>query len=210
MSEHENILTAKGRIIFHSLFEKDSYKDPVSGAESKPQYKLDLAMSEEAMSEYWDHVYGVMIEATGKTEDEITNLIEGGFISVPIKDGDELAAARAARGKDGSAMAGLEILRSHTSFNAHGEDGPGGIYVVDQYNNKVEWDNRSIIYSGCYVRANVSFKYYQSGSNTGVTCYLNGVQFAEDGDRLGGDKSSLFGALNDQKPKTGRRGRKAE
>ena len=54
-----------------------------------------------------------------------------------------------------------------------------------------------IIYSGCYVNVSVAAAGYEFGKiKKGVTCYLNGVQFVQDGERFGSDASSDFDELD--------------
>jgi hypothetical protein len=54
-----------------------------------------------------------------------------------------------------------------------------------------------IIYSGCYINASVAAGGYVFGKvKKGVTCYLNGVQFVQDGERFGSDASSDFDELD--------------
>ena len=54
-----------------------------------------------------------------------------------------------------------------------------------------------VIYSGCYVNVSVAFAGYEFGKvKKGVTCYLNGVQFVQDGERFGSDASSDFDELD--------------
>ena len=54
-----------------------------------------------------------------------------------------------------------------------------------------------IIYSGCYVNVSAAANGYEFGKvKKGVTCYLNGVQFVQDGERFGSDASSDFDELD--------------
>ena len=196
MAKRSSITTPVGRLGFNALFEKDSYRDEKTGAESKPKYKADLILERNSdLDALWDVIYAVAIEGSGKDEATVATAVDNGWMSVPLKDGDDIKKAREARGKNGDAVAGKEVLRASTSFNADGNDAPGGIYVVDEDNNALDWNRRNKVYLGCDMRFSVSFQYYQNGSNEGVTAYLNGAQYVGPGVRLGQDKSALFSPL---------------
>ena len=54
-----------------------------------------------------------------------------------------------------------------------------------------------VIYSGCYVNASIAAAGYEYGKvKKGVKCYLNGVQFVQDGERFGSDALSDFDDLD--------------
>lgn len=54
-----------------------------------------------------------------------------------------------------------------------------------------------IIYSGCYVNVSAAVDGYEyERIKKGVTCYLNGVQFVEDGEPFGADATNDFDALD--------------
>lgn len=70
--------------------------------------------------------------------------------------------------------------------------------LVDR--NRQEVIDTSKVYSGCVMRAQVTASGYKSGSNHGVTFYLNHVQLIRDGDPLGGKTRAedAFTALGDE------------
>ena len=54
-----------------------------------------------------------------------------------------------------------------------------------------------IIYSGCYINVSIAAAGYEFGKvKKGVKCYLNGVQFVQDGERFGTDASADFDELD--------------
>ena len=54
-----------------------------------------------------------------------------------------------------------------------------------------------VIYSGCYINVSAAAAGYEFGKiKKGVTCYLNGVQFVQDGERFGSDATSDFDELD--------------
>ena len=46
--------------------------------------------------------------------------------------------------------------------------------------------DRSEVYSGCYIRASITFYAFNSNGNKGVACGLNNIQKIRDGEPLGG------------------------
>ena len=70
--------------------------------------------------------------------------------------------------------------------------------VVLNRNKSALTADDGVIYSGCYVNASLNATGYEVGKvKKGVKCYLNGVQFVKDGERLGSDASSDFEDLDD-------------
>lgn len=54
-----------------------------------------------------------------------------------------------------------------------------------------------VIYSGCYINASIAAAGYEYEKvKKGVKCYLNGVQFVQDGERFGSDALSDFDDLD--------------
>lgn len=69
--------------------------------------------------------------------------------------------------------------------------------VVVNRNKSAVAEEDGIIYSGCYVNASLGIGAYEFGKvKKGVKCYLNGVQFVQDGERFGADASDDFDALD--------------
>ena len=196
MPKRNAVMTPVGHLGFNALFEKDSYRDEKTGVESKPKYKADLILERNSdLDDLWEEIYETAIEGSGKSEEAVATAIENGWMSVPLKDGDEIKANREARGKNGDAVADKDVLRAGTAFNADGNDAPGGVYVVDEDNAAIDWNRRNKVHLGCAMRFSVTFQYYKNGSNEGVTAYLQGAQYVGEGIRLGQDKSALFSPL---------------
>ena len=203
------LISPTGILGFHSLFAKDSWRDEKTGAESTPRYKADVLLDPDDTGELWDAIYEVATVATGKSEEDIEAAITHGGFSVPLKDGDQIARDREAQGKSADLVKGKEILRAGTVFNANGDNAEGGVFIVDQDAKEVKWDRSGMLYPGCKVRMSVTFGYYKNGTNEGVTAYLNGVQFVEDGERVGQDKSGMFSPMDkgEEGKRRGRRGK---
>lgn len=183
MSDKLIIQTPVGRVINHSLWEKDAYKDE-RGREAKPQYKIELAFDPDDIEEFENKVVEA---AEAKWGASAGKDYDDGKIRSPIIEGDVIADDREKRGKKGDAYRGKVVIRASTAFNKHGEDGPGGVYVCDENAEEIDFASRDKIYRGCYGIAIVELSPYTVDRQDGVTLYLKGFQFVKDGDRLSGD-----------------------
>lgn len=138
-------------------------------------------------------------------------------IKNPLKDGDE------AVDKNGNPR---KECQGHYIINATSKQRPGIINL-----EKEDILDKSEVYSGCYIRCQISFAPYNLPTSKGVACYLNNIQKLADGKPLGNRKSAKdvfsndyaptkeelndeFGDSNDdadeseQKPRTGKTGKK--
>lgn len=208
MTEKVRIVTPVGRLINNALWEKDAYKDE-KGREGKAQYKVEMAFTWEEIKELEDAMVAACVETWGDGAEDM--YFEQGSIRSAIHDGDELAAEREKKGKKGDAYRGLAIMRAGTIYNANGDDAPGGVYVADENAEPLDFANRGKVYNGCYGIAVVEPSTSQIDGVKRVSLYLQGFQFARDGERLRGDNvSSLFkpmGAESEGESK-GRRARR--
>lgn len=202
------LMTPVGRLINNSLFEKDVYTDD-RGREAEPSYKIEMVFGMDDLDEFEQQIAAAAEEFFGG--DALDDYWEGRIAS-PISDGDEKAEAREKRGKNGDAYKGTLVLRAHTKFNRNGEDAPGGIYVCGANAKELDFaEARTIIYNGGYGMASVTVNCYHPIAKglPGVSLYLNGYQFAEDGERLrGADPSSLFSPMMGAKSESKGRKRK--
>lgn len=90
----------------------------------------------------------------------------------PLRDGDEDRP-------DDEAYANAFFL------NASSKTRPG---IVDESASAIM--DQDEFYSGCYGRASLNFYSYNKAGNVGVACGLNNLQKLQDGERLGGGRSS--------------------
>lgn len=208
MASEKTRVMVPGRLLNESLFTKDVYKDE-KGREGKPEYKCEVAFDPESdeAGALWEAIYDAAIAEWG---DEAEQMIEDGQIEVPVKDGDEIADKREAKGKPADAYRGLSVIRPHTEFNLDREDADGGIYVVDEAAEQIapgSAERRKKVYRGSYGIVCVTPSAFVIGSRRGVTLYLDGWQFTHDGDRLGGGSpaAGLFKAV--EAPKSAGKGR---
>ncbi len=187
--EKVRVMTAVGRLINNSLFEKDVFKD-AKGREGTPRNKIEMAFNEGDIAELEEAVVKAEVNEWGpQAEKEY----DAGEIETPILIGDELAKRREAKGKNGDAYKGKLVIRASTAFNKYGEDAPGGVYVCGPDAKEIDFAERGAIYNGCYGIAVVEPSPYLIDGEKGVTLYLHGFQKVKDGERLRGQGvSSLF------------------
>ena len=201
------LMTPVGRLINHSLFEKDVFTDKL-GREAVPSYKVEIAFDPAEMEEFENAVVSAAVEKWGEGAEQD---YDDNKIRSPVIDGDELAKARVERGKSGEAYEGKIVVRAKTIFNRNGEDGPGGVYVCGPDAKELDFAEHGSIYNGCYGQASVTLNAYDgiAGGQDGVGLYLNGFQLVREGERLrGADPSSLFSPMmGKDSDKKGRRTR---
>ena len=69
--------------------------------------------------------------------------------------------------------------------------------VVDRDGRSTLDEQDGKVYSGCFINVALGIAGYEFGKvKKGVKAYLNGVQFVANGERLGVDAMSMFGALD--------------
>ena len=79
--------------------------------------------------------------------------------------------------------------------NANSREKPG---VVDR--RRIPITDPLMVYSGCYVRASITFYPFNTNGNRGVACGLGNIQKVRDGEPLGGrtNAASEFETLDDE------------
>ena len=199
----EVFLTPEGRLINHSLFEKDQYND-----QAVPQYKVEMVFDPKTVlgqapegSEPTLEDRAIMA-AVDKWGDVANDEFEKGTLILPFLDGDVLARKREAKEKPGDAYKGLTVIRANTIYNKDGVDGPGGIQVFAPDTSSIGAANRDLIYQGCYGVAALTAHCYvdERTGNHAVKFYLSAFQKTRDGDRLvsARDHSKLFRPIGRQ------------
>ena len=203
-----------GRVINQSLFVRDIYKDPKTGKEGNPSYKIEMAFNptdlvsdDEDMTPVEEAMLNAAVATWGPDIED--TFFDGGVI-LPFKDGDEMAADREARDKPGDAYKGKLILRSHTQFNKDGEDGPGGIAVWSPEVTEISAVNASEVYNGCYGKMAGTINCYEDSMRKNqkmISVYLTAFQKTDDGERLATakDTSKLFKAVGRAESSGGKR-----
>ena len=172
-----------GRVINHSLFRKEQFNEKAT-----PSYKIELAFDKGELDDFHNQCLDYANETWGAGAED--------SVIIPIKDGDEMAAKRKKDGKPGDAYAGKDVIRANTIYNKDGDDGDGGVQVLNVDVSPIGPANASEIYLGCLGIAAVTFGNYQDQAtgNNAITLYLAAFQKTADGDRLvtAKDYSGLF------------------
>lgn len=200
----------EGRLVNHSLFEKDTY-DEGGPNEGKPSYKVEVVVDEKDVfdSDFEGDVIDACVKEWGAGAED--DLLDGKITW--YKSGDDYAADRKERGKPADAYEGKLIFRAHTIYNLYGDDGPGGVAVFDEDVKAVKPVEADKLFRGCYGIAGVNINPYiePRSKQKCVSYYL--VAFQKTGgdpekDRLtgGGDQASLFKPVG--RKTEGRRSRK--
>ncbi len=201
------LMTPVGRLINNSLFEKDVYTDE-RGREADASYKVEIAFDDGTLEAFEDAIVAEAIAFFGADAEKD---YDEGRMRSPILFGDDLAKARADRGKSGEAYEGKLVIRAKTIFNRDGVDAPGGVYVCGPNAEELDFADRRQVYNGCYGQASLSVNPYNgiAGGQPGIGFYLNGFQLVKEGDRLrSNDPSSLFSPMMGEKSESkGRRAR---
>lgn len=226
----EQFTLPEGRLINQSLFERDVYKDE-KGIEGKPLYKAEVGFTPADVTgegTIEDKLIAAVEKAFGgEAADDYIAYLEGkptklATWSGPFLNGDDLAAARAAKGKEGDAYKGTLVIRTNTAYNKDGAEGPGGIHVYDQDVAPIQMLDKGKVFNGCYGHVCVTIgtsEIQQRTATAGkiryVKFYLSAFQVTrnEESDRLqaASDKSSAFKPYarpaNANTSSTGRRSR---
>jgi len=180
----EVIMLPEGRLINHSLFERDQYDE-----NSAPVYNVEIAFDKGVLDDINNKMLDFAVEKWGAAVEDT--------VVLPIKDGNAMKAKREAKGKAGDAYEDKDVIRASTQFNRHGERGPGGISIYGMDGeSEIGIANQSEIYQGCNVIAAVTFDGYTESKTDlpAITVYLTAVQKTGDGERLvsQADHSKLF------------------
>lgn len=197
------ILLPKARLINHNLFERDAYTDPATGKEGKLMYKIEMAFDPDTpeLAKIIDQLYGAVCDhfdlpTSPEPFLDIDKRHDTRAIITPFLDGDQKAAEREEKGKEGAAYKGKYVVRANTGFNKFGQDAPGGAAVFDMDVSEVGIANADKVYPGCYVQAAVAVNFYQNATTKqrAFGFYLKAVQKVAEGERLvmARDMSKMF------------------
>ncbi len=173
------VTTGKVRASYVSIFQP---KAPQGGGEAKYSVTLLIPKNDAAT------INSIYAEIE-KAKQEGAQKVFGGSIppmcKTPVHDGDGV--------KPTTGEPFGEECRGHLVVTASARQQPS-IVGLDMQNiiNPVD------VYSGCYIRANISFFAYSSNGNKGIGCGLNAVQKIEDGEPLTARVSAeeAFGGSN--------------
>ena len=168
------VITGKCRASFVHVFEPQS----ING--SDPKYSISLIIPK-SDTETIDRINAAIAEAK---ENGVASKWNGKMppnLKLPLRDGD-------VDRPDDAAYANSYFI------NATSLEKPG---VVDR--KRVPITDPLVVYSGCYVRASLSFYPFNTNGNRGISAGLANIQFWSDGEPLNGRvrAEDEFDALDD-------------
>ncbi len=195
----------EGRLINNSLFVRDIYTNPTTGAEGKPKYNVEMAydpgqitgqgtIEDEFLAMLEDEFGKTYTDPKGKTVSMEDAFLDG-LLNSPIIFGDKLAADREARGKKGDAYKGKLVIRASTLYNKDGQEDVGGAVVLGPDAKPIDAVNKGQVWNGCFGIIGVTLSTWKDQKGVpGVKCFLVGFQKTKDGDKLTttSDHSNLF------------------
>jgi hypothetical protein len=155
------VVTGIVRLSYEHVWEPAS----INGGEPKYSASLIIPKSDKkTVAAIQDAVDAAIEEGIGKFGGKKPNKA---VLKLPLRDGDT-------ERED-------EAYRNAFFVNANSRTAP---QVVDRAVKPIL--DRSEVYSGCYIRASVTFYPFNSNGNKGVACGLNNIQKVRDGEPLGG------------------------
>ena len=155
------VVTGTVRLSYEHVWEPSS----INGGEEKYSASLIIPKSDKAtVNAIQKAVDAAIEEGLAKFGGKKPNKAA---IKLPLRDGD-------AERED-------EAYQNSFFVNANSRTAP---QIVDRSVQPIL--DRSEIYSGCYIRASISFYAFNSNGNKGIACGLNNIQKIRDGEPLGG------------------------
>ena len=155
------VVTGTVRLSYEHVWEPSS----INGGEEKYSASLIIPKSDKAtVNAIQKAVDAAIEEGLAKFGGKKPNKAA---IKLPLRDGD-------VERED-------EAYQNSFFVNANSRTAP---QIVDRSVQPIL--DRSEIYSGCYIRASISFYAFNSNGNKGIACGLNNIQKIRDGEPLGG------------------------
>ena len=168
------VITGIVRLSYEHVWEPAS----INGGEPKYSASLIIPKSDKkTVADIEAAVEAAITEGIGKFGSKKPNKAA---LKLPLRDGDT-------ERED-------EAYRDSFFLNANSKTAP---QIVDRAVRPIL--DRNEVYSGCYIRASLSFYAFNSGGSKGVACGLNNIQKVKDGEPLGGRANAAddFTALDD-------------
>ena len=155
------VVTGTVRLSYEHVWEPSS----INGGEEKYSASLIIPKSDKAtVNAIQKAVDAAIEEGLAKFGGKKPNKAA---IKLPLRDGD-------AERED-------EAYQNSFFVNANSRTAP---QIVDRSVQPIL--DRNEVYSGCYIRASISFYAFNSNGNKGIACGLNNIQKIRDGEPLGG------------------------
>lgn len=170
-NERAKVVTGKVRFSYLNAFEP---RRPKNG-NGEPVYSVSLVIPK-TDTETRDAILNALHEAYEDGSRVLANksgkVVGFESLKLPLHDGDE---------KDNDPEG---VYRNAWYINATSKYAP---VIVDE--NREDIEDESLVYSGCYGRASLTFFAYNSNGAKGISCGLRALQKLEDGEKLGGDRN---------------------
>ena len=183
--ESVQMTTGVFRVSFPHLFE--AYKP--EGSKGDPKFSIDMMFPKNTdMKPYRAAIDKIMTQKYGADRKKWPELEHP-----VIKDGDKLIEKQLRKQKQP-----VEAYAGHWILTARSGSKPT---VVDEHKQEVLDTNK--VYGGCYARAAVSFFWYDTSGNEGISTGLNAVQFVRDGESFGRGRVNVDAAFGDDIPDDG-------
>lgn len=155
------VVTGTVRLSYEHVWEPSS----INGGEEKYSASLIIPKSDKAtVNAIQKAVDAAIEEGLAKFGGKKPNKAA---IKLPLRDGD-------VERED-------EAYQNSFFVNANSRTAP---QIVDRSVQPIL--DRNEVYSGCYIRASISFYAFNSNGNKGIACGLNNIQKIRDGEPLGG------------------------
>ena len=155
------VITGIVRLSYEHVWEPAS----INGGEPKYSASLIIPKSDKkTVADIEAAVEAAIAEGIGKFGGKKPNKAA---LKLPLRDGDT-------ERED-------EAYKDSFFLNANSKTAP---QIVDRAVRPIL--DRNEVYSGCYIRASLSFYAFNSNGNKGVACGLNNIQKVKDGEPLGG------------------------
>lgn len=160
-----SITTGKVRASYVHIFQP---QEPIGG-NGDPKYSVTLLIPKTDAATL-NLIYAEIERAKQEGVQKVFKGSMPALLALPIYDGD----GKRPNGEDFG-----EECRGHMVLRASSKDQPS---IVDANIQPIL--NPADVYSGCYIRASISFFAYNPGAKQGIGCGLNAVQKIADGEPL--------------------------
>lgn len=185
--EAMKIMTGKGRVSYPHLFKPSATKPG-----RDPMYSVEM-LFDQTTTKRSDFDKPLIAAATAKWGADKS--LWPSPLKLPIRDGNKPFG----KDKDGKKSTvvkeehkGMWVVRANSNAKYQRP------WVVGK-NPKVHLTSEAEMYPGCYARVALYAHAYGEGEVEGVKFVLEGIQFIEDGESLGGKKAAdeMFGVIED-------------
>lgn len=161
--ENEKMMLKHVRLSYAQVFEPRSFEG------GDPKYSTVLLISKDDADTVKKVQETILRVAKAQWGDKIKNNRLPSNFNNPLKDGDDVCDVQ-------PAYENCFYLRASSKRQP---------VLLDRSKRHVEEED-NLIYSGCYCNASINIFAFDASVNKGISAGLNGLQFVEHGERLGG------------------------